>query len=286
MHNWRVKDWLFLSSPYPFACILTCYFSIIYFGRNLMKTREPYSLRKVLFVYNTLQIILSTYIFKEMAEAFWWFTTSKVFDLLDTVFFVLRKKENQLTFLHVYHHSSMLPNWYLGTLYLPGGQAFFSAMLNSLVHIIMYCYYLLSALGPEWQPYLWWKKYLTQLQLTQFLVVIGHILVGVYNDCDPPHWLTTWTLSYMCTMVALFLNYYYQMYRMPSLKTKFITSYPTENIDNVVEESENSPEAEEDWFNCQLRKNKRNKSNFPTNASPSKASVCCPRRGEGDKKTG
>ncbi|KAJ9575336.1 hypothetical protein L9F63_025713 [Diploptera punctata] len=57
-----------------------------------------------------------------MAEAFWWFLASKVIDLLDTVFFVLRKKHQQLTFLHIYHHSSMLPNWYLGTLYLPGGQ--------------------------------------------------------------------------------------------------------------------------------------------------------------------
>jgi len=34
----------------------------------------------------------------------------------------MRKKENHLTFLHVYHHSTMLINSYLGTLYLPGGQ--------------------------------------------------------------------------------------------------------------------------------------------------------------------
>ena len=38
-------------------------------------------------------------------------------------------------------------------------------MLNSFVHVIMYSYYGLSAMGPAVQKYLWWKKYLTQLQL-------------------------------------------------------------------------------------------------------------------------
>jgi elongation of very long chain fatty acids protein 4 len=38
-------------------------------------------------------------------------------------------------------------------------------MLNSFVHTIMYAYYGLSALGPWVQKYLWWKKYITQMQL-------------------------------------------------------------------------------------------------------------------------
>jgi len=38
-------------------------------------------------------------------------------------------------------------------------------MLNTFVHIIMYSYYLLSAFGPRFQKYLWWKKYLTVLQM-------------------------------------------------------------------------------------------------------------------------
>lgn len=29
----------------------------------------------------------------------------------------------------------------------------------------MYTYYWLAALGPHMQPYLWWKRYLTRLQL-------------------------------------------------------------------------------------------------------------------------
>ena len=39
-------------------------------------------------------------------------------------------------------------------------------MLNSFVHVIMYTYYGFSIMGPEFQSkWLWWKKYLTQMQL-------------------------------------------------------------------------------------------------------------------------
>jgi elongation of very long chain fatty acids protein 4 len=47
-------------------------------------------------------------------------------------------------------------------------SAFFGAMINSLVHVIMYGYYGVAALGPEYQKYLWWKKYLTRIQLVSF----------------------------------------------------------------------------------------------------------------------
>lgn len=45
----------------------------------------------------------------------------KILDLADTVFFVLRKKDSQLSFLHVYHHVAVLwgtfitVNWFPGT---------------------------------------------------------------------------------------------------------------------------------------------------------------------------
>lgn len=41
------------------------------------------------------------------------------------VFFILRKKNNQITFLHVYHHSTMLINWWLGVKFIAGGQCRF-----------------------------------------------------------------------------------------------------------------------------------------------------------------
>lgn len=51
------------------------------------------------------------------------------------------------------------------TLFLPGGMGTFHALLNCVVHVIMYTYYGLSAMGPNYQKYLWWKKYLTTIQL-------------------------------------------------------------------------------------------------------------------------
>jgi hypothetical protein len=47
----------------------------------------------------------------------------------------------------------------------PGGHSTFFGMLNTFVHIFMYTYYLFAALGPRFQKYLWWKKYLTVLQM-------------------------------------------------------------------------------------------------------------------------
>lgn len=46
-----------------------------------------------------------------------------------------------------------------------GGLGTFHALLNCCVHVIMYTYYALSAMGPAYQKYLWWKKYMTTIQL-------------------------------------------------------------------------------------------------------------------------
>ncbi len=51
--------------------------------------------------------------------------------------------------------------------WLPGGQESFGGFLNSIVHVIMYSYYFVAAMGPEYQKYLWWKRYLTSFQMIQ-----------------------------------------------------------------------------------------------------------------------
>lgn len=50
-------------------------------------------------------------------------------------------------------------------LFLLFPAAFFVGLINTFVHVIMYSYYGLAALGPHMQKYLWWKRYLTSLQL-------------------------------------------------------------------------------------------------------------------------
>ena len=41
---------------------------------------------------------------------------------------------------------------------LSGGFSTFNALVNSFIHVWMYSYYALAAAGPQFQPYLWWKK--------------------------------------------------------------------------------------------------------------------------------
>jgi hypothetical protein len=49
--------------------------------------------------------------------------------------------------------------------FLTGGISIFFPTMNSFVHLLMYSYYGLAALGPQYQKYLWWKKYMTKMQL-------------------------------------------------------------------------------------------------------------------------
>lgn len=49
--------------------------------------------------------------------------------LLLQVFFVLRKKNNQISFLHVYHHSTMPLLWWTGVTFVPGGECEYNTQL-------------------------------------------------------------------------------------------------------------------------------------------------------------
>ena len=46
-----------------------------------------------------------------MAEIFWIFYVSKVFDYCDTLIIIIRRKWRQLSFLHVYHHITIFLVW-------------------------------------------------------------------------------------------------------------------------------------------------------------------------------
>lgn len=93
----------------------------------------------------------------------------KIVDLLDTVFFVLRKKNKQISFLHVYHHAGMVVLCWNATKFLGGGQSVFTGFINSIIHIVMYTYYLVTAFSAKHKNNVWWKKYITQMQIVSFL---------------------------------------------------------------------------------------------------------------------
>ncbi|CAG2172697.1 unnamed protein product [Oppiella nova] len=187
----RIIDYpLINAGPTQMATIMLLWlFFVTKCGPNWMKNRKPFVLKEIMILYNFLLVVINAYFIYaslrwlkfghkswdpkliprdqwsesfdgEVNEKMFYFYT-KLFDLLDTVFFVLRKKTNQVSFLHLYHHFMVIVEVF--------------CLLNSTVHTVMYLYYLLSAFGPQIQPYLWWKRYITRLQLIQFAILIGYI---------------------------------------------------------------------------------------------------------------
>lgn len=62
---------------------------------------------------------------KQEARGVYLYFLAKISELLDTVFFVLRKKERQISFLHLYHHTVMPMISWGATKYYPGGHGTF-----------------------------------------------------------------------------------------------------------------------------------------------------------------
>lgn len=144
-------------------------------------------------------------------QALWWYFFSKFIEFMDTVLMVLRKKNNQITFLHVFHHASMLNIWWCSVKLIPGGQSWFSASCNSLVHVVMYTYYLLN-MFPSLRKHLWWKRYLTQFQLFQFVLILINTSYIYLSGCHFPAWSCRMLISYMVLMLVLFGNFYLKSY--------------------------------------------------------------------------
>lgn len=213
-HSWlpqrdsRTSGWLLTGNPIPIAFITIVY---VYFvkiaGPRWMRHRKPFDLRRSILAYNFLTATLSLVFLALFAKyaywdngygvlqdvdygdrpsslkivhLSWWFYLFKLSELADTVFFVLRKKSNQVSALHVFHHVVVSWNMWLSVTYAGQAHAMFIICLNSFVHVVMYTYYFLAALGPEYRKYLWWKRYLTMLQIVQFSMLLLHCVCTVF----------------------------------------------------------------------------------------------------------
>lgn len=98
-------------------------------------------------------------------------------------FFVLRKKDEHVSLLHVVHHGIMPMSVWFGVRFTPGGHSTFFGLLNTFVHIVMYFYYMVAAMGPQYQKYIWWKKYLTAFQMV--FTNSSHFLCSLCHGIDP-----------------------------------------------------------------------------------------------------
>ncbi len=65
----------------------------------------------------------------------------------ETCLFSLSPPGNKVSFLHVSHHVLMPLYMWPSARFVPGGHVSLGGVLNSLVHVFMYGYYLLAALG-------------------------------------------------------------------------------------------------------------------------------------------
>ncbi|KAH9367934.1 hypothetical protein HPB48_008346 [Haemaphysalis longicornis] len=113
----------------------------------------------------------------------WLYMFTKIAELLDTVFFVLLKKNGHISYLHVSHHALALLTVWLNLNNGITGQSAMFPFLNSAVYAVMYNYYGLSALPCSARPNLWWKKYVTLLQIVQFILMTLHGAIALFYGC-------------------------------------------------------------------------------------------------------
>jgi len=237
----RANNYMFMNNPLPTLGMVTTYLAwVLIIGPIYMRDRKPMDIKNLIIFYNAFQVALSAYMFYEHLAAGWWrdyslscqpvdysdsyqsrrmlnlcyvYYLSKLTEFADTIFFVLKKKKSQLTWLHLYHHSlTPLEAWIL-VKFLSGGNATFPNILNNFVHVCMYSYYMLSAMGPQYQKYLWWKKYMTELQIAQFILCIAHTIRALCTDCGFPTFVSALLLLNASIFFVLFMNFYIQTYK-------------------------------------------------------------------------
>jgi len=222
-------------SPIVPACATLAYLLCLGVGQRWMRRRPAFNLTGTMVLYNVYQVALNAWwcaacvhevLFVSsdgsgtaggrrynVAFLVWVHYNNKFVELADTAFMVLRKKNKQVNFLHVYHHAMLIWAWYFVCAYAPGGEAYFGALCNSAVHVVMYLYYAMSLLRIKCP----WKRYITRIQMAQFVVCFGHavwcLATGSY-----PRWLCFVNLWVMVNMLVLFGRFYVKTYRGSSAR--------------------------------------------------------------------
>lgn len=135
------------------------------------------------------------------------FYLSKFYEMLDTAFLVVKRKP--VSFLHLFHHLiTPILSWAgmsTGTSY-----QWVATMTNTLVHTLMYYYYTLAALGGK----RWWAKYLTTLQIAQFIFNLLVLLSWMPLHLNSPVGCagSAWSWGFCVFVIASFLLLFTQLY--------------------------------------------------------------------------
>lgn len=243
----ETRDWLFVSSPYPLLLMTLGYlYFVLYAGPRYMKDRPSFELRSFILIYDMTQILANSWLVKEHLSAgwsseftlicrsrysmslnamklfnsCWWLMLLKFFDYIETCVFVLRKKQNQVSALHVYHHvSNVTFGWYY-LKYILDERATFISLFNSTVHVIMYIYYFIAAWSPELQRMISpIKPFVTKLQMVQFIVMIVVLLQFMNPNCEAPRGIIPIFIVNLLIFLYLFYDFYEKSYtKLPKQK--------------------------------------------------------------------
>jgi elongation of very long chain fatty acids protein 1 len=123
-----------MRTPYPLIILFAVYFLIILkIAPNFMRNRKALEIKRLIQCYNIFQIAACTYFVikfhdlgfnfgnmwkcvddltpgreNETFDRMWWFLMLRIVELVETIFFIARKKLNQVSALHIYHHVSTI----------------------------------------------------------------------------------------------------------------------------------------------------------------------------------
>ncbi|KAF9876720.1 fatty acid elongase [Colletotrichum karsti] len=190
-----------LSTLTETLVMVALYLIIIFGGREMMRDRKPMKLNTLFKIHNLFLSLLSgallVLFIEQVAPSLWqnglyrsictgagWTQPLvvlyyvnyliKYYELIDTVFLMVKKKP--LTFLHCYHHPATV---FLCFTQLIGNTpiSWVPITLNLLVHVVMYWYYFQTARGVK----VWWKEWITRLQITQFVLDLGFVYFVCYD---------------------------------------------------------------------------------------------------------
>lgn len=243
----RVSNYHLMRTPWPtmFATLLYYWF-VRSVGPKMMRHRKPAQILPLVRVYNLMMAAWNGFGFligcqlvnygldtlgcrpidpyqrdeKSLTQIYygWMFFTSRLVEFADTIFFVLRKKDSQLTSFHVFHHSCVPTVTWFFLKFAPGGNSAIFPFINTAIHTIMYSYYLLATF-PRMRPYLGWKKYLTQMQIVQFLIIIACCLQPLFiPGCQFPRALSVIMVAFSFVFIYLFVDFYSKCYNNNNTK--------------------------------------------------------------------
>lgn len=230
-----------MRTPWPVVSMCVMYLTFVKFvGPRLMENRKPFELKSFIRAYNLLMVGWNA-----LGIWFWckylnwgldaWgcrpidprdrsenammlinvgyvFLLSRIVEFVDTICFVLRKKQRQISGFHVFHHFSVPIAVWLFVKFVPGGNSAIFPILNTIIHTIMYAYYFLATYESA-RPYLGWKKYLTQMQIVQFCIMIVHSTQPLFlADCKFPQTFLYINIFFSFVFIYLFADFYIKNY--------------------------------------------------------------------------